>query len=142
MVFLSPNPGQPWATLQGVPRQATILLYRLLLSHTGSFHRVIADVLRQRATPPPSPRGEDSASELTARQVLRDPYLPPRGVRRALRSWFESVRCAYAGKHTQLRQGSFGVATIRYLTDIASSRQPPTGVTGRAREHTGKRDGV
>ena len=59
----------PRATPQGVPRQAVILLYRLLLSHTGSFHQVIADVLRQRATPPPSPRGEDSASELTARQV-------------------------------------------------------------------------
>jgi hypothetical protein len=28
-------------TTQGVPRQAVILLYRLLLSHTTSFHQVI-----------------------------------------------------------------------------------------------------
>jgi hypothetical protein len=37
----------------------------MAISLPYTTHQVIADVLKQRVTPPPSPRREDSAAELT-----------------------------------------------------------------------------
>eukprot|EP00959_Pyramimonas_sp_CCMP1952_P093496 1956714-Pyramimonas_sp.AAC.1 len=67
----------------GIPTEQIILMYRLLISHCTSFHKVVKETLKKRRhSPPPSPSKGQNQAELTPFEMAMEHLADPEELRK------------------------------------------------------------